>query len=922
MKRRRALWLSLDVRPDEWQVGLLAFGVLALILAGHTVLETARDALLLTKVPARGIGLVYVALAGCTLPVAAAAGRASERFGPRQTLVGTLITACAASLTLLLLPTNRASVMVLYIASGLIGSIAVTQFWSLLGTVLTVTQGRRLIGPIASAGVIGGVLGSGAAALAIPAIPVKALLPFAGAIFLAASGLLLFVPASSRPLASPPALTKSIGALREEPFLIRVALVVAFSTMTLLAIDYFFKWTVLRTVPKAHVAVFVARYYALLNVASLLVQLLLASAIVRRLGVATSMSVSPVLLSLCAASAFVLGGSIPAVMLLKGSDDSLRNSVHRTTIELLYLPVRSDLRQRAKLLIDGALARVAQAAAAATLLGLTESRLLSPRAFAGVVVGLAAAWLASAVWARDSYLGLVRRAMGSPQAADGPDPLDLAGAELLVEHLASDSPMQVVAAMSALERRGRQRLIPALVLHHDDERVLVWALEAFGASSRQDWISLGRRLLEHASETVRVAAMRALARAETLPLDLERLIGDAGPRVQGYAMLRQTLAEPAGGDVLDDPRIAALIEGGPSSEAARLGVLAGIADSPASPRLSSLLLALDAAGAPGAAAEWTPLLARAASRQGDPRMIPRLVSRLGTRAGREAVQTALVDLGGAALEALWAALCDPERERPLRAHLPLAIGRFGNQRAAELLLESIEMEQNGLVRYKSIRALGRLVADRRVRIDRARVQRLSQSNLVEHFRLLALRVQFAPRARSADESLYRQDLAEQLLANLLEDKLRQALERAFRLLKIAYPAEDIHRAHVASASADARSRANAGEFLDALLTGRRLQPLRELFRLVSDDLTPLERARRAAEYLSTSAPTDRDAALMALIDDPDLVVSALAAFYARAFGTEALVAAAERARRLRPAMARAGARLFDGARGLVEEARP
>ena len=113
MTRRRALSLSLDVRPGEWQVALLAFGVLALILAGHTVLETARDALLLTKVPARGIGLVYVALAGCTLPVAAAAGRASERFGPRQTLVGTLVTACVASLTLLLLPTNRASVMAL-----------------------------------------------------------------------------------------------------------------------------------------------------------------------------------------------------------------------------------------------------------------------------------------------------------------------------------------------------------------------------------------------------------------------------------------------------------------------------------------------------------------------------------------------------------------------------------------------------------------------------------------------------------------------------------------------------------------------------------------------------------------------------------------------------------------------------------------
>ncbi|MDP9151776.1 MAG: hypothetical protein M3O36_17775, partial [Myxococcota bacterium] len=88
MTPRRALAFSVDVRPGEWHVALLAFGVLALILAGHTILETARDALLLTRVPARGIGIVYVMLAACTLPTAAAAAQASERFGPHPTLVG------------------------------------------------------------------------------------------------------------------------------------------------------------------------------------------------------------------------------------------------------------------------------------------------------------------------------------------------------------------------------------------------------------------------------------------------------------------------------------------------------------------------------------------------------------------------------------------------------------------------------------------------------------------------------------------------------------------------------------------------------------------------------------------------------------------------------------------------------------------
>ncbi|MDP9002043.1 MAG: hypothetical protein M3O46_18270, partial [Myxococcota bacterium] len=377
----------LDVRPDERRIAALAFATLLLILGGHTVLETARDALLLTRLPPRAIGIVYLAVALCALPASTLAARASERFGPRASLIGTMFIASTVVMVLFALPTKRVGVLALYVVSGLIGSIAVPQFWTLLAGAFTVGQGRRLIGPVASAGVLGGVLGSGAAALVLPAIHIKVLLPISVVAFLGAAGVLFFVRTPRR--SSPPALPQfkgSVRLLRQEPFLIRVAVVVALSAATLLAIDYFFKWTVIRTVPAAQVGVFVARYYALLNGVSLIAQLFLANAIVRRLGVAGSVMVTPLILLIGAASSFALGGPVLLVLLVKAADDTLRNSVHRTTIEVLYLPVRSDLRQRAKPFIDGALGRSAQAMTAVCLLALGSASALSPRVFGAIVL--------------------------------------------------------------------------------------------------------------------------------------------------------------------------------------------------------------------------------------------------------------------------------------------------------------------------------------------------------------------------------------------------------------------------------------------------------------------------------------------------------------------------------------------------------
>jgi AAA family ATP:ADP antiporter len=777
-----------------------------------------------------------------------------------------------------------------------------------MGGLLTVGQSRRLFGPIGSAAVVGTAIGSAMAAALVPALPIRSLPMISGGIFAAAAVVAFSIPApppkpreaEKRPAKMGPA----VHAIREEPFLLRVALLVVLATATALAIDYFFKWTIARSVPAADRGMFVARYYALVNGITLVVQLFLGTALVRKLGVASALEITPLVILLGAGGTFVGGIAMAPVLFVKGIDSSLRSSIHRLTTELVYLPVSPQGRERAKPSIDGALMRVAQAVTAGMLLALARLHDLTPLIFSVIVTVFAGSWLVATLAIRNAYLGQLRRsvARGDEREALSAEPLDVGGAEVLVEHLGSEDPLIAIAAMTTLARRGRHRFISSLILRHPDPKVLERALEILGATARTDWYKLGEQLLGHHDVHVRIAAARALATHGKL--DVEKLATDSDPGARGYAAVLAALANGPE-DITDDPRVvAAMREGEPV--AGRTGMLAAIADAPPSGRVSELLVTLAQGVEMAPNAIGVDLVARATVRHHEVRMIPRLVALLGRRAGRESLRDALVALGEPALEAVAAAFEDASIDRNVRIHLPRTLGRFGTKWAADKLLDVLERERDGRVRYKTLRALGRLVGSGKIKVDRVRIERLARTNLAAHFQLLAQRAALGgppPQNRAQPYKTY------QLFAGLLDDKLRQALERAFRLLKIAHPKEDIHRVYLACLSNDRRARANASEFLDALLRRRDQQALRELVRVVSDDLPREEQARRAADLLGFSAPRTREEAVRAAVADPDIKLATLAALYAVAMGDEWLETALE----LRPALATAARDLFQEA---------
>src|SRR5450432_3247904 len=575
------VWLprSIDIRRGEGRALAQAFATLFLILSGYTVLETARDALLLTRLPLRAIGIAYIAAAVCVLPAAGWAARSSQRFGVRSTLVGGLIVEAGLLCLLFAIPTNGVSTVAIYAVCSLVGAVLVPLFWSLLGSSLTVVQARRLLGPVGAAGALGAVVGSGAAAGILSVVHTKALLLVSAGVFVGTSALVARGPASEArkaPLAPGARAPTPLQIGREEPFVWRIAALALASTAAVVALDYFFKWSVARNVSHQHVARFIAIFYTVLNAIALVGQLLGSASLVRQTGVATALVVAPFLLFCGAIGTLATGGALAFVLVLKTIDGLLRNSVHRIATELIYLPVRPTLRTAAKPFIDGALTRAAQAAVGAALLGLGGTHYLSPSRLGAGVLLLVALWLALATTTRRPYLALLGRAIkiDSLSSHAEADPVDLETAEELVQHLADEDPLTVIGAMNALARRGRERLIPALVLLHQDEAILLRALAIFAESKREDWVTRARRLLRDPRDPLRIAAVRALAAHGLLQsIDLE---ADSSPRLQGYAALQLV---PEHETALRDSRVDEIVSrSGKAGEEARIGLLLAIAD--------------------------------------------------------------------------------------------------------------------------------------------------------------------------------------------------------------------------------------------------------------------------------------------------------------------------------------------------------
>jgi ATP:ADP antiporter, AAA family len=860
-----------DLRSGEGGSFLRAFLVLLTTITAHTVLETARDALFLTKLQPRNLAAVYVATAVCTIALTPLSVRLTRAAGAKNGLVVSLLLTAFAAAWFRIRPPGAASVFSLYVFGALSATLLVGQFWLLAGTLFSAAQSRRLFGPLASGGVLGGVGGGALAAVLLGVVDVRGLLGVASLLYFAAAFLATRldvedVSAPSRALGSSPVASREplrpqLATVQRDPFLVRLAAMAALSIAVSVVIDYLYKAKVSRTIPHEALGAFFARYQLILSLSSLVLQVVITGPVVQRIGVVGLALTGPLLLTFGGTMTALLAAPFWLVVVLKGTDTSLRNSLGRVAAELLWAPVEQQARPRG--FVDLIVTRVAQAVAGGVLLAATMQREYRPGHLAATAAILATLWLAVGAGIRKPYIALFRKALtrGATEREFMLTELDLTSVETLVEALARPQPSEVVAAMNVLSERKRGRLIPALILLHSDEGVLVRALEILGPSGRKDWYSLGERLLGSASPRVQQAVVRAFALAGEADV-LRRITQEGNPGLRTFAMLY--LAQHEGETMTGDPFGWELFADDDAEHTLKLAFIDALAAHP-TPDTPQLLLRF--ARLPALAGAVTAALEVA----GDESSIDFLISRLKWADDRLLARRALTRLGEPALAALERALYDQKLERRVLIHVPRSISAFLSKRALDILLKAVVEHGNGLVRYKALRGLEQLALETTLRIDSGPLFHEVTRNALEYLRLFAVEVAVKRDrlASSQQES--------QMVLELLDDKIAQSRDRLARLLQVLHRGDDIPAIFAALVSSDRRRRGRAVEFLDALIRGfdRSSDGAAVLLRLVVDDLPDELRAERASELVGVFP--DARAALSAMARDADEVVSLLSA---------------------------------------------
>lgn len=401
--------------------------------------KATRDALFLSTFSVAYLPAMEIGAAALSAVVTVGMGRVMLR-GPAR-LIPRLFALSALLLLaewLLGLQSRQSAAVLVYFHYSALGALLVSGFWAIVNERFDPRTARRAIGRITAGGSIGGLLGGLLSERVGAVLPLTAMLPILAVLHFLAAGLVLGIghggtgrPPTDEPREPEEPVLRAGRVLRNSSYLMGLALLVALTSSAEGVLDYVFKARASAASTSGEDLLrFFAAFYTGTALLGILIQVTALRSILAHRGVAQSVSILPAGVSIGAVGAFLVPGVIP-VLLARGAELVLRNSVFRAAYELLFTPVAPPEKRVTKLLLDVGAARVGDIAGAALILcalalpGSGAVRILLALTFA---ISVAALFVA-----RRLHRGYVAALAGSLQRRTSllPDPIRDDAAALL-----------------------------------------------------------------------------------------------------------------------------------------------------------------------------------------------------------------------------------------------------------------------------------------------------------------------------------------------------------------------------------------------------------------------------------------------------------------------------------------------------------
>jgi len=879
----RSLERLLRLQRGDLPRGLLLFAYLSLVIAAYLVGQAARNALFLGRFAASRLPFVDVSIFLLVALAVAVYLRAGRRWGLERLLTGSLLLFGVVSLAFAFL-VYRSSAPWLYPAFylwvGVFGVLAPAQVWTLANYVLTPREAKRLFGFVATGATVGGTAGGFLSNAFARLFGAESLLVLMSALLLAALPLVRALwrhrpeawgagrgGAEGAPRGS---LRGSLRLVLGSPHLRTIAGVVVFSSFVTALCGWQFKAIAQRSLGGTdEMAAFFGAFDAWVGLACVATQILFTAGILRRLSLGSVLFVLPAGLFL-GSTGLLLSGTLAAAVLLRAVDKTLRYSIDRPAVEVLYLPLPEATKMPAKSFIDTVAWRAGDGLAGLAVMVFATVGGMGPVRLSLVTMPFIAAWLFFAARAHRRYVatlgeGLRQHRLDAERATTAV--LDRETTALLASRLEAEDPREILYALDLMTvGRHGTATHPAVrgLLGHADAEVRRRALAILNEARDGSIVPRAEALLRDPHIEVRTEALLYLSRhADVDPIARLQDLRDY-PDFSVRAAVVAVLAR-LGDDRLEAaaPLFESMVaESGGAGRRTRLEA-ARLAEREALPFTDALrrLVADEDEEVARAAI-------RAAARHGPEPFVATLVPRLGEPKLAAEAADALVAAGRPALAAAARALADPATAPAVRRALPSILERIGTDEAAALLADHL-LDSDAALRLRILVSLARMRDERAdVAIDPRPLDAALGAEVLGHYRSYQI-LGLIGASAGGDEPL-RQGLG---------TAMREELERIFRLLDLLHFRRGFRSAWVGLQSGNTLIHDQALDLLDSAL---RPEMRSLLVPLVDPEVGEDERVRLAHRLVGAPMETLEDAvAALAGTGDPWLRSCAAYAIGAR-----------------------------------------
>ena len=468
------------LKPGEEKIVVLLFFYFFLTTGPYTIIKSIRNASILERYGDDALPFAYLAAALIVGFVVAFHSKIQERVSRHLLIMSSLVFFVVTGL-IFIYPYFPEWVSIVYwVWANLYIVVLVTQFWILVNDIFNPREAKRLIGIFVSGGILGGFFCGLLAYLLPQTAYFDYLLPIA-IIFVCLAVFVVNAIFRLRKNIGPPSSEEDKGdesesqqrvgfrecyrTVRRSRYLVILASIVTVTLVVSTLVDFLYNSIVDQKIEgNAGLTSFFGLFNMGLMIVAFLLQLLMTSSFIRRFGIRASLLLYPLVLMTCL-GALAFFPVLFLAVLLKGSDKSLSYSLNQSVRELLYIPVSSIQKYKAKIFIDMFLNRFAKGLGGIILLVVIYLIAKNPLVISGITIVLIGIWIFLNILASREYTNTVRKKLDMGwRRADQllSENVDIQEMKMVLDALESKSKSPVLFALHLYDLIRKGQLSPEI----------------------------------------------------------------------------------------------------------------------------------------------------------------------------------------------------------------------------------------------------------------------------------------------------------------------------------------------------------------------------------------------------------------------------------------------------------------------------